>query len=450
MTIVESSSDIRLRNCSTSAEALELLDQLTFLQQCSNGMRQARFFHQRMMWEEHACQLEHEQLFVNEYTMSYDTHSKLCDILRPALLRKEFRSQSDVPISVEHIIAAGLRTLQGGRIKDARHIIGSSRAAAYAAFDDFIDAVNVVPELEIKAPQNDSEWRAVNEGFAQRSTHRTMGGCCGALDGFFQRCNKPTKNEVTNIVSYYSGHYESYGVNVQALVKADLQFMYFGVISPGSTNDVNSYNMADGLKELTENLPLGLYFVGDAAYTLTEKLLIPFYGSQRFSSVYHDAFNYYLSQMRIRVEMAFGRLVNKFRILSGKINGSLHRVARILMACARLHNFIVQRDGPCDAATIELSTQEEQSFLQIRPNPDAPLGMSYLPTVPDNDYVFDIIQGVSHTRAEIVEWLESECIRRPHHNLVRRDREDLEQEWVGSQNTNHNSYSIEREFINPN
>ena len=42
---------------------------------------------------------------------------------------------------MEHIVAAGLCHLGGGRVKDACHIIGSSRAAAYAAVDDFIDVV---------------------------------------------------------------------------------------------------------------------------------------------------------------------------------------------------------------------------------------------------------------------------------------------------------------------
>ena len=47
--------------------------------------------------------------------------------------------------------------------------------------------------------------------------------------------------------------------------------------------------------------------------------------------------------------MAFGHLVNKFRILSGKINDLLERVSAILMASAarlHIHNFIIQRDGP--------------------------------------------------------------------------------------------------------
>jgi MOSC domain-containing protein YiiM len=57
----------------------------------------------------------------------------------------------------------GLRTLQGGRVKDQRHIIVTSRAACYAAVDDFIDAVNSAPELDIKFPQSVDEWRAVNK-----------------------------------------------------------------------------------------------------------------------------------------------------------------------------------------------------------------------------------------------------------------------------------------------
>jgi hypothetical protein len=218
------------------------------------------------------------------------------------------------------MVAAGLRHLQGGRVKDARHIVKTSRAACYAMVDDFIDAVNSAPELDINLPQNADEWRAVNEAFRRRSFFDTMSGTVGALDGFFQRCNRPTMKETNNIVFYYSGHYESYGVNCLAAVKADLQFIYFGVISPGSTNDITSYAMASALRQIINSLPLGLYFVGDATFPLGEKLLTPFIGTHRHSNPYHDSFNFYLSQLRIRVEMAFGRMVNKFRILSGKVS----------------------------------------------------------------------------------------------------------------------------------
>jgi hypothetical protein len=82
-------------------------------------------------------------------------------------------------------------------------------------------------------------------------------------------------------------------------VKADLQFIYFGVISPGSTNNIVSFAMSNVLKEMVENLPLGLYWLGDAAFPLSDRLLTPFVGVHCHSSPYHDAFNFYLSQLRI-------------------------------------------------------------------------------------------------------------------------------------------------------
>ncbi len=79
---------------------------------------------------------------------------------------------------------------------------------------------------------------------SERGVIKTPWGTVRAIDGLLQRCNKPTNKEVKNVLSYYSGHYESYGINCLAVVKGDLHFMYFGVISPGSTNDIASYAMS--------------------------------------------------------------------------------------------------------------------------------------------------------------------------------------------------------------
>jgi hypothetical protein len=401
-----------LQSSRDASDALETLEQLTTMQQWSDSLRKARLDHSRMSWHHHANQLLHEGLFVNEYTMSFVSHKDLVEILCPYLQRKEYNSRSMEAIEVEHMVAAGLRHLQGGRVKDARHIVKTSRAVCYAVVDDFIDAVNSAPELDINFPQNADEWRAVNEGFWRRSFNDTMSGTVGALDGFFQRSNRPTMTETNNVVSYCSGHYESYGVNCLAAVKANLQFIYFGVISPGSTNNITSYAMASALTQVIESLPLGLYFVGDAAFPLGEKLLTPFIGTHQHSNPYHDSFNFHLSQLRIRVEMAFGRMVNKFRILSGKVNGSLDRVSAILNACARLHNLIIQRDGPRDEMTVEMNASEEEMHLQIRPDIAALLGMSYLPTIPDDSYVFEMEEGVSQTREEVANFLSDGLLRR--------------------------------------
>ena len=125
----------------------------------------------------------------------------------------------------------------------------------------------------------------------------------------------------------------SYGLNCQACVKADLQFLYFGVVSPGSTNDNISYQLAPHLKESIDSLSLGLYGLADAAYTLSKKLLVSCIGANRLNPA-HDGFNNYMSKLWIRVEMAFGRLMNKFCILSEKIVGTMDHVSAILTVCA--------------------------------------------------------------------------------------------------------------------
>ena len=165
--IVHQDVDINhaLESTRHAADALEMLEQLTNMEQWNNQMQKERLDHSRMSWDDHAEQLIYEDLFVNEYTMSYESHSVLVEILRPYLQRNERYSCSSEPIAVEHMVAAGLHHLQGGRIKDARHIVKSSRAACYAMVDDLIDEVNSAPELDIKYPQNADEWRAANEGF---------------------------------------------------------------------------------------------------------------------------------------------------------------------------------------------------------------------------------------------------------------------------------------------
>ena len=145
----------------------------------------------------------------------------------------------------------------------------------------------------------------MSSGFAKVSRDELFGGCVGAVDGFFQAITCPLVSEVSNQTSYYSGHYENFGLNCQAVCTHDLTFIYFGVVAPGSTNDIIAITKTDNLMDEIRKLAPGRFLVGDAAYKLTEHLLTPFTGSQQLDQG-KDAFNFYLSQVRIRIEMAFG------------------------------------------------------------------------------------------------------------------------------------------------
>ena len=140
--------------------------------------------------------------------------------------------------------------------------------------------------------------------------------------------------EVNDVKSYYSGHYEAMGFNCQAVCDSRLIFLYFGVLAPGKWNNNAAHPLCKDLRCGIGNIAVGLYFVGDAANLLDQCI-----GSQK-SNPDNDEFNFYLSQLRIRIEMAFGTMVNKFRVLKKKLDGLLAKRASIVMACARLHNYI--------------------------------------------------------------------------------------------------------------
>lgn len=77
--------------------------------------------------------------------------------------------------------------------------------------------------------------------------------------------------------------------------------------------------------------------------------------------------------------MAIGKLVAKFRILSGTIDGSLDKVSAILISCTLLHNFIMCEEVLCD---INYGTDTEETA----PNVTAPFDMSYLPVLPNDEF----------------------------------------------------------------
>ena len=201
------------------------------------------------------------------------------------------------PIYIELKVASSLRILYGGCINDVREIFGISNSHQYYIFHHFLEAVLKSKDLEINLPKPE-ELEKLRMEFSAKSRFRLMNGCIGAIDGFFQKTIAPKKNETGNTIAYYSGHYESYGLNCQAVCDANLRFLFFAVVSPGSTNDNIAFAQADGLKQFIDKLPHGMYVLGDAAYTVSDKLLTPFVGSQK-NDPNKDAFNFYLSQLRI-------------------------------------------------------------------------------------------------------------------------------------------------------
>ncbi len=106
-------------------------------------------------------------------------------------------------------------------------------------------------------------------------------------------------------------------MNVQVVYDSQCHLIYAAVAAPGGTNDIAAF-CKTSLHDLVERLPLSKYIIADNAYTCAEHILTPFPGKQK-NEPRKDPYNFYLSQLRIRVEMAFGRLGSEFLVIAGPL-----------------------------------------------------------------------------------------------------------------------------------
>ena len=87
-------------------------------------------------------------------------------------------------------------------------------------------------------------------------------------------------------------------------------------------------------------LPNGAHIKGDNASQVTEKPLTPFSGAEANEELKSNC-NFFVSQCRIRIEMAFERLVDKWRIPKTPLCVRLKNAGKAFRACALLHNHCI-------------------------------------------------------------------------------------------------------------
>ena len=144
---------------------------------------------------------------------------------------------------------------------------------------------------------------------------------------------------------------------------------------------------------------------------MTEHLLTPFYGSQRFDKK-NDNYNFFISQLRIKIERAFGIMVTKWRILRSPIEFCVHNAATLLMAIARIHNFVIDEGIDEERAARDIPPV----FVQTNGNDTSVLG--YVPSD-----VSASSGGNSYLQHFIQEHIYELGLTRPGHNLARNGTE---------------------------
>jgi len=168
--------------------------------------------------------------------MSYDAFTTLLERLWPMItydIVKALKS-CDEPIFPELVLATGLRWLAGGSYADIKNVYEFSRSSYYRLRTTFLDAILGCEALEIRFPETAEELEDVRKRFTAKSSHNVMQGCVGALDGLLARIKCPGVKESEGYPrAYHSGHYNDYGLNVQAICDSRLRFLFFAVAAPG-------------------------------------------------------------------------------------------------------------------------------------------------------------------------------------------------------------------------
>ena len=164
------------------------------------------------------------------------------------------------------------------------------------------------------------------------------------------------------------------------------------------------------LDQLIENLP-GRFFVGgDCAYPTTNKLVAVVGGPDALTPRY-DNFNYFLSQLRIRIEMAFGLMVKKWGILQRPIDIAPANWGWLIGAIGKLHNFCINE---------RLSKNPNSSFRQDEVELDA-MTQAIRVLAAEAEYEdMGLAVGFSECREEMVNNIQRMGLTRPSRNRINR------------------------------
>ncbi|KAE8901015.1 hypothetical protein PF005_g14626 [Phytophthora fragariae] len=194
-----------------------------------------------------------------------------------------------------------LQFLAGGSHHDIRRIAGTSKASFYRIVCLVVEAINGSRELRLTFPCSPTERKESAAAFKSLSVGGLFLVCVGCIDGWLCAIRAPRMRETGGVgpQRYYSGHYRRYGVNVQPCCDYRCGFTYLNVAQPGSCNDSHAFQLC-ALSGTLSQKEISFYLIGDNAFVCGAHMLTPF-TSNEGTTRERDAYNFHLSQLRIRI-----------------------------------------------------------------------------------------------------------------------------------------------------
>jgi len=340
---------------------------------CIPHVRNPSIVEQRLIWSDYEKRNMRRGTFRRAMRMEKHSFDKLVELIRSDLVvDKTMAKLRGGPIIPELCVFCTIRYMAGGSCLDIIDICGMSVPSFYRVLWRTVRAINRCPDLDLKWPKDNSDVFAASAAFMTIGTNSTINNCVGVVDGYLLRISTPRKSEVKNVRSFFSGHYKCYGVNVQAVADHHSRFTYVAMAAPGVTGDRDAIKAAS-LYNLIEGLPYGCCVIGDPACDASEHMVPMCDGADRLNAKCDD-FNFYASQLRIRIEMAFGMMQNKWAMLQRPVTCRLKNVSLMVQVTGRLHNC-------CITERLAEHGNDAETAAIPKPNGNG-TNVSHLPTEP--------------------------------------------------------------------
>ena len=244
-------------------------------------------------------------------------------------------------------LAVAIRYFSGGSPYDIMSLYGVSHTIVFQSVWQVVEATNDLDEFKILYPECHRMQEAIARGFAAVSDV-PFTNCAGAVDGVVIWTNRPTEHDIMvarlGDGKFYCGRKKKYGLNCQVVSDVNGRILDISMTHGAATSDVIAFEASSLFGRLEEGvLKEGLTLFGDNAYLNTNYMASPYPNANGT----RDAYNFYHSQTRIRVECCFGMLVMRWGILRMAMpqNISLVKVIGMVNALAKLHNFCLEESS---------------------------------------------------------------------------------------------------------
>jgi len=334
--------------------------------------------------------------FRKAYRMSYASFQLLCEKLRMPILsltRKNGRNSETRHAHnglIHHTVrvACAVRIFSGGSLYDLATTYGIGLSDVRKSLWTVVEAINCHPDFQIVYPSDHAAQRQIAAEFQEKS-YANFGCCAGAIDGLLVWTQKPTVNDCIEAEcdsgKFMCGRKHKFGMNLQGVCDCRGRFLDISILFPASSSDCLAFEGSTLFHRLEEGmLADDLCLFGDNAYLNSSFMATPYVNT---SSGERDAYNFYFSQLRIRIECAFGMFVHRWSLLRSPMPATqpIARTVGMVLAMARLHNFCIDY-GESNMIS-RLATDELRSELN---------GAILLTTNTDGEIVADELTGGGH------------------------------------------------------